>query len=67
MDIQGIINLFINNWQRIAELIAAIIGVASLIVKMTPTLKDDNMLLPIIKFISKYIALNTPTPTSRPT
>lgn len=48
----------IDNWASIAEIIAAIIGVASLIVKITPTLKDDNFLLPIIKFIGKYIALN---------
>jgi hypothetical protein len=34
-----------------------VIGVASIIVKLTPTLKDDDILLPIIKFIGKYIAL----------
>ena len=47
-----------QNWTKIAELIAAIIGIASLIVKMTPTLKDDSFLLPIIKFIGKFIALD---------
>jgi len=55
-----------ENWASIAEIIAAIIGVASLIVKMTPTLKDDNFLLPIVKFIGKYIALNTNAPVVRP-
>ncbi len=54
------------NWAQIASAIAAIIGAASIIVKWTPTLKDDNILLPIVKFIGKYIALNTPTPTERP-
>jgi hypothetical protein len=48
----------IQNWAKYAELIAAIIGVASIIVKLTPTLSDDNVLLPIVKFIGKYIALN---------
>jgi hypothetical protein len=43
---------------KYAELIAAIIGLASIIVKLTPTLKDDNVLLPIIKFIGKFIALD---------
>ena len=48
----------IDNWSEVAQAIAAIIGAASIIVKITPTLKDDNFLLPIVKFIGKYIALN---------
>jgi hypothetical protein len=48
----------IQNWAKYAELIAAIIGLASIIVKLTPTLADDNALLPIIKFIGKFIALD---------
>lgn len=46
------------NWVNIVSVITSIIGVASIIVKMTPTLKDDNILLGIIKFLGKYIALN---------
>ena len=57
-QILGIINVVKNNWAEIASAIAGIIGVASIIVKLTPTLKDDNFLLPIVKFIGKYIALN---------
>ncbi len=52
------IDYIVKNWQSIAQAIAAIIGVASIIVKITPTLKDDAFLLPIIKFIGKFIALN---------
>ncbi len=48
----------IENWSYVAQVIAAIIGAASIIVKITPTLADDNFLLPIVKFIGKYIALN---------
>jgi hypothetical protein len=48
----------IENWSSVAQIIAAIIGAASIIVKITPTLADDNFLLPIVKFIGKYIALN---------
>lgn len=44
----------------------ALVGLASWIVKLTPTLKDDNVLLEIIKFVAKYLAVNTPTPTDRP-
>jgi len=56
----------ISNWAKITEVVAAIIGVASIIVKLTPNLKDDAFLLPIVKFIAKYIALNKETPTERP-
>lgn len=61
------IDAIVNNWKSIAELIAAIIGVASIIVKLTPTLKDNNILLPIIKFIGKFIALDKYGPENRPT
>jgi hypothetical protein len=40
----------------------AIIGAASIIVKLTPTLKDDTILLNIIKFVAKYLALNVNAP-----
>ena len=33
------------HWAEIAQAIAAIIGAASIIVRLTPTLKDDNALL----------------------
>lgn len=46
------------HWQDVASAIAYIIAAASVIVKITPTIKDDNILLNIIKFISKYVALN---------
>ena len=52
------IDFVIKNWQSIAEGIAAIIGLASIIVRVTPNLKDDAFLLPIVKFIGKFIALN---------
>jgi len=45
----------------IAAIIAYVIVIASIIVRLTPTLKDDNFLLPIVKFLSKYIALNRKT------
>ena len=46
------------NWGQIALAISSIIGAASIIIKLTPTLKDDDFFLPIVKFIGKYIALN---------
>jgi len=61
-----VIDYLVTNWKSIAEAIAAIIGAASIIVKLTPTLKDDAILLPIIKFVAKFIALNVEKPTERP-
>jgi len=55
------------NWTDVLEAVAQIIGIASIVVKLTPTLKDDNILLPIVKFLGKYIALNrTVTDAERP-
>lgn len=45
----------------IARIIAYAIAIASIIVKLTPTLKDDNFLLPIVKFLGKYVSLSRKT------
>jgi hypothetical protein len=47
-----------SNYKSALEIVAMVIGIASVIVRITPTLKDDNILLPIVKFLGKYIALN---------
>ena len=47
-----------TNIKSILELVAYVIAIASVVVKLTPTLKDDAMLLPVVKFLGKYIALN---------
>ena len=48
----------LKNWDGIIWGYMGIIGLASVIVKLTPTLSDDHALLPIIKFLGKYVALN---------
>lgn len=48
-------------WDEIMTVIAYLIAAASVIVKLTPTLKDDNILLPIVKFIGKYGSLSRKT------
>ena len=55
-----------TNWLNIVQIYLAIIGLASVIVKLTPTLKDDTILLNITKFVAKFIALNTNSPEARP-
>ena len=44
------------NWEQIMVGYFAIVGLASWIVKLTPTVKDDNILKGIISFVGKYIA-----------
>lgn len=56
-----------EQWVILAiQVISYVIAAATLIVKATPTLKDNNFLLPIVKFIAKFLALNTNTPEERP-
>lgn len=47
------------HWQDIIQIYLQVIGIASIIVKLTPTLKDDDVLKGIIRFMGKYLALNT--------
>jgi hypothetical protein len=52
------INWVTSNWATVIETYLAIVGLASVIVKLTPTLKDDTVLKNIISFVGKFIALN---------
>ena len=52
------IDWIMNNWKQVADVVAYACLLASVVVKITPTLKDDNFLLPIIKFLGKYVALD---------
>jgi hypothetical protein len=45
-------------------LLVQIIGIASVVVRFTPTLKDDDALKGIVKFLGKYIALNRSSGTN---
>lgn len=40
------------------QIYLGIVGVASIIVKLTPTLDDDHALKNVIRFMGRYIALN---------
>jgi hypothetical protein len=42
----------IDNWQSIALIVTGTVTVASIIVKLTPTQKDDAVLAQIIKFLA---------------
>lgn len=45
-------------YKDIIDIITYVIAIASIIIKLTPTLKDDNKILPLVKLIGKWIALN---------
>ena len=53
-----IINLIMANKVALIEAYLALIGFASLVIKLTPTVKDDNFLKKYLKFTGKFIALN---------
>jgi hypothetical protein len=53
-----IITWFQNNWENITKVFAYVIAIASIIVRFTPTIKDNEMLEKIIKFLGKYVAFN---------
>ena len=53
-----IVQWFQSNWNNVLTVFAYCIAIASVIVKITPTLKDDDVLKKIITFIGKYIALD---------
>jgi len=56
--ISNVISWFSENGSKLVEVYLQIIGAASIIVKLTPTLKDDDALKWLVKFTGKYIALN---------
>jgi hypothetical protein len=58
----SIFTWFQTHYQDILFVITGLISVASVIVRWTPTLKDDTFLLKVIKFLGRYIALNRNVP-----
>jgi hypothetical protein len=58
MDISGIVTWFTTNWVNIIAIYSGVVAVASIIVKLTPTIKDNEILEAIIKWVAKYLALN---------
>lgn len=54
-----------GEYKEYVDIVAYAVLLASAIVKLTPTLKDDNFLLPVVKFIGKFIALNKYGPGDR--
>ena len=53
-----IISWVIANKVNIIQGYLALVGFASIVIKLTPTVKDDNFLKKYLKFTGKFIALN---------
>lgn len=54
----GIIGWLKANWDSILTIIGGIVSTASIIVKLTPTPKDDTALATFIKFLSVFSIFN---------
>jgi hypothetical protein len=56
--ISDVVNWVGANWEQLVAGYLALVGFASIVVKLTPSLKADDALTWVIKFLGKYIALN---------
>jgi len=52
MNIGSIVTFITTNWADIVQGVLAVIGAASVIVKLTPTPKDDAALAVVVKVLS---------------
>ena len=48
-----------NHWDELLAIIGGIVSVATIIVKLTPTDKDNRVLEKIINFLAKFSIINT--------
>ena len=58
MAIGEILGFILENKMAFIEAYIVLIGLASVIIKLTPTLKDDHILKSIVRFTGKFVALN---------
>ena len=57
--INEIINFITNHYDEVLAIIGGIVSVATIIVKLTPTTKDDEILDKIIGILAKFSLVNT--------
>ena len=55
------INFILNNYNSVLQIIGSVVSIATIIVKITPTTKDDTALNNIIELVSKFSIVNTKT------
>ncbi|HSQ98092.1 MAG TPA: hypothetical protein VLL98_05255 [Rickettsiales bacterium] len=54
-----IINFFQNHYDELLAILGGIVSIATVIVKLTPTTKDDAILTKIINILEKFSLVNT--------
>lgn len=54
-----IIAWFGSNWKNILAIIGGVVSVATMIVKLTPTTKDDKILTIIVNILDNLSIVNT--------
>lgn len=54
----GIIGWLKANWESVLAIIGGVVSVATVIVKLTPTQKDDNALATLIRLLSVFSLVN---------
>lgn len=54
------------HWDEILEIWAQLVLLSSLIVKLVPALPEKHLFLPLVKFLGRFVALNTSAPNKRP-
>ena len=47
-----------TNWDSVLAIIGGVVSVATIIVKLTPTQKDDNVLATLIRLLSVFSLVN---------
>jgi hypothetical protein len=54
-----IINFFQNHYTELLAIIGSIVSIATVIVKITPSTKDDDILTKIVNLLEKFSLVNT--------
>jgi len=54
-------NWILENYESVLAIIGAIVSVASMIVVLTPSTKDDELVGKIVKFLEKFSVFNKKT------
>ena len=57
-NIVSLITFVKANLTEILKVLAYVIAAASVVVRLTPTPKDNEVLAKLVKFLGKYVALN---------
>ena len=57
--INEVINFITNHYDEVLAIIGGVVSVATIIVKLTPTTKDDEILDKIISILAKFSLVNT--------